>query len=75
VPTNLVEGLSRRGPRELRHFLDIALGSLAEVSYLLQLARDLGYLSPEDYGQTDAVRRRTGFLLWRLYESVSASIT
>lgn len=34
-PTNIVEGYSRRGERELARFLDIALGSLAEVKYLL----------------------------------------
>ena len=71
VPTNLVEGMSRRGPRELRHFLNISLGSLGEVSYLLHLARDLGYVTDEDYRKIDALRRRAGFLLWRLYDSIS----
>ena len=30
---NIVEGSARRGPREFRRFLDIALSSLTEVGY------------------------------------------
>ena len=31
VPTNIVEGYARRGDKELARFIDIALGSLAEL--------------------------------------------
>ena len=34
--TNIAEGSAKRGPRELRRYLDISLGSLSEVSYLLR---------------------------------------
>jgi four helix bundle protein len=44
VPTNIAEGSAKRGPRELRRYLDIALGSLSEVSYHLRFTRDRGYL-------------------------------
>jgi four helix bundle protein len=30
--TNIAEGSAKRGPRELRRYLDITLGSLSEVS-------------------------------------------
>ena len=40
VPTNIAEGAAKRGSREFRRFLDIALGSLAELSYLLRFSRD-----------------------------------
>ena len=30
---NIVEGAAKRGSREFRRYLDIALGSLAETSY------------------------------------------
>ena len=44
---NVVEGAAKRGLREFRRHLDIALESLAEVGYALRLARDLGYLRRE----------------------------
>jgi four helix bundle protein len=48
IPTNIVEGASRRTSTEFHRFLDIAHGSAAEVHYLLQLAVDLGMLAAED---------------------------
>ena len=44
IPTNIAEGSARAGDREFRQFLYNALGSAAEVEYLLSLARDLGYV-------------------------------
>jgi four helix bundle protein len=66
VPTNLAEGAAKHGPREFRRFADIALGSIAEVAYLLLLARDLGLLALSDYERLDDLRKRTGGLTWRL---------
>ncbi len=47
VAANIVEGHARATPAEFGHFLSIAIGSLAEVQYLLLLCRDIGYLSGE----------------------------
>lgn len=44
VPTNIAEGSKRRSSHDFAHFLNMAEGSLAEVGYLLLLARDLGYV-------------------------------
>ena len=38
VPTNIVEGYGRQGKKELRWFINIALGSLAETEYLLDFS-------------------------------------
>src|SRR5439155_7691766 len=38
APANIVEGASRKGKNEFRHFLDIALGSLGELEYALEVA-------------------------------------
>jgi four helix bundle protein len=68
---NIAEGSAKRGPREFRRFLDISIGSLAELAFILRLSRDLGYLSAEHWNRIDELRRRSGFLVWRLYQSVS----
>jgi four helix bundle protein len=73
VPTNLAEGAGKRGPREFRRFTDVALGSLAEVAYLLLLARDLGLLPPAEYTDLDDLRKRTGGLAWRLARALDPS--
>ena len=49
IPTNMVEGYSRKGDKELAHFINISLGSLAETKYLVYFSNRLGYLKDEDY--------------------------
>ena len=66
VPNNLAEGTARLGGRELRRFADIGLGSLSELSYLLRLARDLGFTTPERWECLNALRDHTGKLVYGL---------
>ena len=47
VAANIVEGSSRNTPKDFQRFLTIAQGSAAELEYLLELSRDLGYVKPE----------------------------
>jgi four helix bundle protein len=67
---NIAEGAAKRGPAEFRRFLDIALGSLAELSYAFRLARDLGILPEGEWPALDSQQNRAGFLTWRLYRAV-----
>jgi len=53
----------------------MAIGSLSEVGYTLIVARDLGYLTTQQYRDLDDLRNQAGKLTWRLYESLSRSIT
>jgi len=69
--TNIAEGVAKRGPRELRRFLDISMGSLSELEYLLRLALDLKLISSERYIELVALQARAGKTTWRLYEAVS----
>lgn len=48
VPSNLAKGTGRMAIKEQIHFLEIAFGSLMEVYCQLQIAVDLGYITPED---------------------------
>ena len=70
APTNIAEGSAKRGQRELRRYLDIALGSLSEVSYLLRFSKDRGLLDEEEFSCLDELRNRAGQVTWRLYESM-----
>lgn len=45
IASNIVEGSARRGSREYGNFVNVARGSAGEVSYLVALASELGYLS------------------------------
>jgi four helix bundle protein len=67
---NIAEGSAKRGNAEFRRFLNISLGSLAELSYILLLARDLEYLKREEWGEIEALRDHAGRLTWGLYRSL-----
>ena len=71
---NIAEGSAKRGAGEFRRFLDIAMGSLAEVSYLLHVARKLEYMTEEQWGMLDTMRSRAGKLTWRLYQAISKRV-
>jgi len=70
VPTNIVEGYGRQGRRELRQFVNIALGSLAETEYLLDFSLKLGYLIKTKHNKLQSLRQETGALLWKFYKSL-----
>ena len=67
---SIAEGSAKRGAKEFRRFLDIAIGSLAELAFILRLARDLQDISHESWNRLDELRRRSGYLTWRLYRSL-----
>ena len=48
VPSNIAEGSGRTSSKDQVHFLEIAYGSLMEVSCQIDIAHELGYLSSED---------------------------
>jgi four helix bundle protein len=48
IASNIAEGSARDTQAQFAHFLEIAIGSAAELDYFLTLAVDLGALSPED---------------------------
>jgi four helix bundle protein len=67
VPTNIAEGAAKLGPREFRRYLDISLGSLSELSYLLRFGHERRLLQAIEWQRLDGLRNRAGQLVWRLY--------
>ena len=70
IPTNIVEGYSRRSDKELAHFLNISLGSLAETKYLIHFSSRLNYLDDSLHNDLRENYDILGAKLWRLYEKV-----
>ena len=70
VAANIAEGSAKRGPKEFRRFLDMALGSLAETQYALKAASDLGYLTAAQYDPLQAKAQEAGKTLWGLARSL-----
>jgi len=71
IPANIAEGSAKRGPAEFRRFLDIAVGSFAEVSYALLFSRDVGLLSPKAFDDLEPLRVEAGKLTWGLYATIA----
>jgi four helix bundle protein len=73
VPLNIAEGSSRRGSREYRKYLDTAWSSLAEVQTALEIARDIGYLEPAEFGRLEALAIETSKTLFGLLKKIAES--
>lgn len=63
-------GTVDNGRAELAHALSVALGSLAEVDALLQIARDLRYLSEETHQHLVALRDEASRVTFGLQRSI-----
>jgi four helix bundle protein len=74
VAANIVEGSAKKGPREFRRFLDIAVGSVAEIRYALRLVKDLDLITGDQFNELETERDNVGRLTWGLYTSMRRAI-
>ena len=51
VTSNIAEGFSRQSYREKVQFYAIALGSVTELQNQLTIARDVGYIQPDEFSE------------------------
>ena len=65
--SNIAEGFSRNSYKEKLQFYSMALGSLTEIQNQLLVARDVGYISREEFDkiaeQTIAINKMTNGLI------------
>ena len=69
VTSNIAEGISRFNNKEKRHFIEIAYGSLMEVSSQFEIAEELGYITTEERLSIDKVIEEIARLLSGLRKS------
>lgn len=49
IPSNIAEGSARHSNKDFSRFLQISTGSAYELETQMEISRDLGFLSNEDY--------------------------
>lgn len=70
VPSNITEGHARRSTREYCRFLEVALGSLAELETQILIANELGYLKEDAGVDIGVLSNETGKVIRGLYTSL-----
>jgi len=73
IPSNIAEGCGRNGNPELHRFLQIASGSGSELEYQLLLARDLNYLTPQDYQHVSSLTVEVRRMLTSLMGKINSA--
>ena len=68
---NLCEGAARRGSREFRRFIDMAMGSLGELDYTFRLAGRLGLLAEAEAQELESLREHASKITWGLYVAIA----
>jgi len=72
VPSNVAEGSGRRSAADFARFLSIAVGSASELEYQLLVARDLGYLTHDDWRTLSRLTVEVRRMLIKLHDAVRA---
>lgn len=79
VPTNISEGWGRNSQANLANFVRIARGSLCELDTLAELARRLGFISPESWeklnDEMETLGRKSYAFLNRVEEALKKGTT
>ena len=73
ITSNIAEGINRYLIKEKSHFIEMAYGSLMEVSSQIEIAEDIGYITTEDRINMDELIREEARLLSGLQNSYKLS--
>ena len=73
IPSNIAEGQGRNSPNEFRHFLGIALGSLAELETQILLAQRFNYITEQQSGKVLQLADEIGKMLKGLQKSLGTN--
>jgi four helix bundle protein len=74
IPANIAEGYSRRHEKEKIRFINIALGSNAELETHLIVAEKLNYLDNTDNTQLLEINNHIGRSLTNFYRSLESKL-
>lgn len=69
ITSNIAEGINRFSVKDKAHFIEMAFGSLMEVSSQFEIAEELGYITVEDRMSMDELIKEEARLLSGLQNS------
>lgn len=70
IPMNIAEGTGKNTDKDFTSFLDISLGSAHELEYCCLLAKDLGYLTEEQFNKVNHETNQVKAMLIGLIRSI-----
>ena len=73
ITSNIAEGVNRYSVRDKSHFIEMAFGSLMEVSSQFEIAEELSYITPDDRLSMDQLIEEDARLLSGLLNSYKPS--
>lgn len=73
IISNIAEGVNRFSVKDKAHFVEVAYGSLMEVSSQFEIAEDLGYVTSEERLSIDQLIEEDARLLSGLLNSYKPS--
>lgn len=74
VTSNIAEGVNRYSVKDKSHFIEMAYGSLMEVSSQFEIAEELGFISCDDRLSMDQLIEEVARLLSGLQKTYKPSI-
>ncbi|MCL5030756.1 MAG: four helix bundle protein [Bacteroidetes bacterium] len=75
IPSNIVEGHSRKSKKEFINFLSIAKGSLNELRYQILLSKDLKYIDMKEFETVEQYFEEISKILYSFTRSLNKSIS
>ena len=73
ITSNIAEGVNRYSVKDKAHFIEMAFGSLMEVSSQFEIAEELGYITTEDRLSMDELVKEEARLLSGLQKTYKPS--
>ena len=68
IPLNIAEGYGRQSKEEFKRFLRISLGSSNEVEALLEISKELSYITEKEYKKISQENDEIGKMIYRTIE-------